>query len=314
MDTEKLYRYFGGSATDAERREIRQWVDSSDDNRSEFMAQRKFYDMAMMLDAERTAGDVDAGARLRPRVSRMQAWAGRAVAAVVATILTVGVMSLFTRNSPVELPMQQISVPAGQRLNLVLADGTSVWLNSGTTMRYPGAFTGDERRVTVDGEAYFTVAKDADKPFKVDTKRGQVLVTGTTFNVDAYGCSPDFAVSLIEGSVSFSSGRRVYRMLPGTRIVSDDSGNLNVDRMHNEDLEWINGIVSFNELPLRDIIAKFEKYYGVTVDFKRDDIAGVRFSGKFYLDEGVEQALNTLRHDIKFDFTSDKDHRHIVIK
>lgn len=320
MDNEKLFQYFSGNGSAEDRSEIRRWVESDEANRAEYMAQRKFYDIAMMLGADANearnadnAGGAGTVAGQSTRRHTLRVWGGYIAAAVIGALLVVGGMRMFIDNADTALPMQTITVPAGQRLNIVLADGTSVWLNSNTTMRFPGAFTGDDRRVAVDGEAYFTVAKDARHPFKVDTKCGQIRVTGTTFNVDAYRNSDEFAVSLIEGSVTFHSPRGNYRLTPGTGIAAGDGGKMEVLNLEYDQFQWINGIVSFHDLPLCDILAKFEKYYGVSVDFKRDDIAQVRFSGKFYLDEGVEQALNTLRHDIDFNFTSDKDHRRITI-
>lgn len=312
MEKDHLYRYFSGNASDAERSEIRRWVEASDENRSRFMAERKFYDIVSMLGAEEAAH-----ASLHvPSVRRssLRIWVSRVAAAAVAVLITLGVQLYMGMNDNRQLPMQQISVPAGQRLNIVLADGTSVWLNSNSTMRFPGAFTGDSRHVEVDGEAYFAVAKDTEHPFTVGTKHGDIHVTGTKFNVDAYTASPDFAVSLVEGSVNFDSGSKVYGLTPGRRIQRTATGDFIIREVEPEILEWVSGIISFRQLPMNEIIARFEKYYGVSVEMRRTDIADVRFSGKFYLDEGIEQALNTLRHDVKFEYESDKDRRHIIIK
>ena len=312
MEKDHLYKYFSGAATDDERSEIRRWVEESDENRREFMSERKFYDIASMLGAEIRATQ---SAQLQPaRRSSFRIWVSRVAAAVVAVLVTLGIQHFMGTPSDPEVPMQLLSVPAGQRLNIVLADGTSVWLNSNSTMKFPGAFTGDDRRVEIDGEAYFDVAKDAAHPFSVSTKHGDIKVTGTSFNVDAYSGSTDFAVSLVEGSVSFDTGKDVYRLTPGRRLTRTSAGVFTINSMEPEALEWVNGIISFRNLPMTDILARFEKYYGVTVEMRRPDIAKERFTGKFYLDEGIEQALNALRRDVDFDYDSDKDTRHIVIK
>ena len=312
MEKDNLYRYFSGAAGEAERSDIRRWVEASDENRRRFMDERKFYDIVSMLDVEDSASERVMLHTVRR--SRLRIWVSRVAAAFVAVLITLGVQRYIGFGAVEDLPMQQISVPAGQRLNIVLADGTSVWLNSNSTMRFPGAFIGKDRHVDIDGEAYFAVAKDTDHPFTVGTKHGDVHVTGTKFNVDAYTASPDFSVSLVEGSVNFDSGSHVYGLVPGRRLSRTDAGTFAVSDVEPETLEWVRGIISFRQLPLTDIIARFEKYYGVSVEMRRPDIADVRFSGKFYLDEGIEQALNTLRHDIRFEYESDKTNRHIIIK
>ncbi|MBO5268964.1 MAG: FecR domain-containing protein [Muribaculaceae bacterium] len=313
MEKDHLYRYFSGAASDEERSRIRRWVEASDENRSRFMSERKFYDIVSMLDADET---VSGCARIQQaRRSSIRIWVSRMAAAAVAVLITLGVQLYMKTDAVQELPMQQISVPAGQRLNIVLADGTSVWLNSNSTMRFPGAFTGKGRRVEIDGEAYFAVAKDPAHPFTVGTGHGDVRVTGTEFNVDAYKASADFSVSLVKGSVDFAGGdNHVYSLTPGKCLSLTDGGAFAISDVEPETLEWVSGIISFRQLPLSSIIARFEKYYGVSVEMRRPDIADVRFSGKFYLDEGIEQALNTLRHDIRFEYESDKDRRHIIIK
>ena len=103
--------------------------------------------------------------------------------------------------------MNTITVPAGQRANLTLADGTNVWLNARSEMRYPAVFTGNKREITLDGEAYFEVTHNEDKPFVVQTNKCNVEVLGTKFNVEAYSDSEDFCTSLMEGSVRVSDKR-----------------------------------------------------------------------------------------------------------
>lgn len=314
MDKDLLYRYFSGCVSDDERHVVRCWVESSDENRRRFFEERKFYDIINVLDVAKPAQTEVT--RRRERRGWLRMFATAVAAALIGVVATLGVR-LVTETvgaSAEQMPMQQITVPAGQRINLVLADGTSVWLNSNSTMRFPGEFRGEERRVEIDGEAYFAVAKNPEKPFKVATGRGEVRVTGTTFNVDAYSASSDFAVSLVEGSVSFATADCVYDLTPGKRLSATTDGGFVTDDMDPEMLEWVNGIISFRHLPMDEILARFEKYYGVSVEMQRPDIAKERFSGKFYLDEGIEQALNTLRYDIRFEYESDKDHRHIIIK
>ncbi len=309
MDKDTLYRYFSNSAFESERSEVRRWVEESPDNYLEFMSERHFFDTASMLVCESEAeSEVPARVRRPWRIWTRVA----AAAAIVAG--TLGVQHVFLGNQESPMPMQSISVPVAQRLSLVLADGTTVWLNSATTLRFPGDFRGGTRQVEVDGEAYFKVAKDAKRPFTVVTDHGDVVATGTEFNVDSYSASEDFSVSLVEGAVHLSSPDTCIYMHAGEKIELLADGAFSQGALELSSLEWIDGLLSFNNLPMTEILARFEKYYGVTVRHSRSDFATAYFSGKFYLDEGVEQALNTLRHDIRFDYEVDKSTRTITIK
>ncbi len=312
MEKDKLYKYFANAASEAERSDIRRWVEASPENYRVFLAERKFYDTASMI-----AGDFEPEAaperteRRRPLFIR---WFGRVAAAVVLVALTLVAEHTLTPAPAAPVPpLTAMTVPAGQRLHIELSDGSTVWLNSNTTLRFPDSFAENSRRVEVEGEAYFTVAKDASRPFSVGTAHGDVVVTGTEFNVEDYPGSGEFKLSLVEGSVNFVSPDTCCTLAPGENI-SLTGNTYSKGRVECVELEWVRGIISFREQPLRDIIARFEKYYGVTVNFERPEIGEVCFTGKFYLDDGIEHALNAIRHDIRFDYEGDRDFRTITIK
>lgn len=125
------------------------------------------------------------------------------------------------------MPLQKLSVPAGQRINIELADGTVVWLNSRTSIQYPAVFNGKERKVSINGEAYFEVAHNRKQPFIVETPKGQVEVTGTKFYVEAYSDNNDFVTSLIEGSVNVTKDDKLITLRPSQMAYLQD-GNLRI--------------------------------------------------------------------------------------
>lgn len=312
MEKDILYRYFAGNATDDERAQIRRWVELSPDNYSEFIKERRMFDLTSMLIDEVAPAETSNTSTWR--IGRFAKWAGRAAAAVALLVAGAGIGRIAVQTEPEAAPMNQISVPAGQRLNLVLSDGSDVWLGSNSTIKFPGDFRGDSRRVELDGEAFFSVAQNKQRPFHVSTSHGEVVVTGTKFNIDAYSASSDYSVTLTEGSVTFVCESGSYALEPGRRIVGKADGSIAFESTQTNTPDWVCGIVSFHNLPFNDIMKRFEKYYGVEIDFIRPDIAHECFSGKFYIDDGIEQALNTLKHDIKFDYDIDRDFRHINIK
>lgn len=288
---------------------MRRWAEESPANLRQLMEERALFDATVLL-----AGD-DAGLR-RPlglKLRRMAVGLSKIAAVAVVTLILAYIARTYI--FPMEIPMQEISVPAGQQLNMRLADGSEVWLNSKTTLRYPAMFTGGERRVEIDGEGYFKVAKDAGKPFRVATHGGTVEVLGTTFDVEAYESEGNFSTSLIEGKVKVSSGGREYLLQPGQRAWLSSDGSLAVSDIDDYDsFRWREGIISLKDDSFSEIMKKFEKYYGVTVVIDRKNLQDVSYSGKFYQSDGIEYALQVLQHDMDFKFEKEKDRRIIHIK
>lgn len=307
MDKELLYKYFAGKAESSERTEVRRWVESSPENKEEFMGERRIYDLTSILGPEFEAAKVE-------KPSMWRRWVGRVAAAAVLVSATLGVDYVIDSARVDEVPMQTLVVPPGQRLNLTLADGTSVWLNSATTLRYPGVFRGKERHIEVDGEAFLTVAHNSEQPFTVGTSSGEIRVTGTVFNVDAYSASTEFDVELVEGSVEFTGQDRTFAIRGGQTLSRLADGSFGVRNVSNTTPDWVEGIVCFDQLTLREILKRFEKYYGVNIIYQDSLCAGQRYSGKFYLEDGAEHALNVLRHDLDFAYESDRDFHTIKIK
>lgn len=309
MNKDLLYKYFAGCADDSERRQIRNWVESSEDNAKEYYAERKLYDLTGIF-----GEDIAGVSATKPKTHHWRRWFTRTAAAAAIVSATLGSEYAIGRYDVPAVPMQTLTVPPGQRLNLMLADGTSIWLNSASKLCYPGVFNGAERRIEIDGEAFIAVAHNSEQPFVVSTQSGDIRVTGTVFNVDAYSSSTDFEVELCEGSVDFTSGDCTYSISAGQTLARSDNGSFVVVAADNSTPDWVDGIVSFNEMTLREILKRFEKYYGVDIIYDETLSDEDRFSGKFYLDDGAEHALNALRHDINFSFESDRDFHTIVIK
>lgn len=327
MEKETLYKFFAGKATAAERHSIREWAEASDANRKELFDERRIYDLFVVLGDQlgdfgeapgATASKKDAvtrpAARQRRLAPRFLRRAGYIAAACLLAFVAIFADRLINPRADAEASMQTLTVPAGQRLNITLADGTSVWLNSCSKMIYPGVFGRGKRMVTIDGEAYLEVAHDSSRPFTVKTSVGQVEVTGTKFNVDAYTASNDFAVSLVEGSVLFHAADSTYAIKAGSQLTRLRDGRFATAAIDTITPDWVRGIISFEDQSLSQILARFEKYYGVKVNYCLPDVANQRFSGKFYLDDGIEHALNALKHDIDFSFIVDKDNRSITIR
>ena len=164
---------------------------------------------------------------------------------------------------------------AEQFSSLVLSDGSKIWLNSVSSIRFPTAFSGDERVVEVTGEVYFEVAKNIAKPFRVITKGMSVEVLGTQFNVNAYDDEALVRTTLIEGSVRVNNNNKVMVMQPGQQALMIPQGALTIrnDIDTREAIAWKNGIFLFPKSDMKTIMRQVSRWYGVDVVFE-DAIPG----------------------------------------
>lgn len=188
-----------------------------------------------------------------------------------------------------------MKIPTGGEFMLVLEDGTKVWLNSETSLRYPVAFTGERREVQLDGEAYFEVARDETRPFVVQTrKRVNVQVLGTSFNVRAYGDEENVETVLEEGSVRMSGDTSSVVLEPGTMGVYNSLGM----KMLNVDTElytaWHKGHFVFQDEMLESILGKLSRWYGMNVFYQNEEVKHLVFSGSVKKYDTIRKLLEAL--------------------
>lgn len=165
--------------------------------------------------------------------------------------------------------------------HLVLADGTQVWMNSDSELRFPVDFIGAERRVYLKGEAYFQVAENAAKPFRVEAQEMVVEALGTGFDVNAYGDGGALVATLVEGSVRVSarvSGKDCI-LTPGNQAVLSDR-HLSVREVNvREVTAWKDGRFVFSNMTLEEIGRQLERWYDVQINFQDDGVRAYRFTG-----------------------------------
>ena len=174
----------------------------------------------------------------------------------------------------------ELIVPRGGEYQIVLADGTQVWLNSATKLIFPQNFTGKERRVVLSGEAFFEVARDENKPFIVETSRMDVKVLGTRFNVNAYTDNEMVSTTLVDGSVEVASGtQKPITLVPGEQAYGEagelEKREVNV-RLYTS---WIDGRFMFNNVELEEIAKQISRWYDVEIFFTNENVKKIRFTG-----------------------------------
>jgi len=163
-----------------------------------------------------------------------------------------------------------LSTPRGAQYQVELPDGTHVWLNAASTLRYPTAFNGKQRVVEVSGEAYFEVAKNKEKPFIVKVDSSQIRVLGTHFNVMAYADEQSVRTSLFEGSVKFTHNNQTSLLKPGEQSQLTKGGKLSVvnDIDLDNEIAWKNGLFHFENANIETVMRQLSRWYDIDVDFK----------------------------------------------
>jgi transmembrane sensor len=189
-----------------------------------------------------------------------------------------GELKYETGSKQAEVVYNLLTTPRGKKFSVQLPDGTIVWLNAASSLRYPTVFTGSERKVELTGEAYFEVTKLEGKPFKVAVTAGktksEVEVLGTHFNIMAYADEPAIATTLLEGKVKVSAANlQISKMLaPGqqSRLSSADEDNITIIREANTEqaLAWKNGNFDFENTDIKTIMRQIERWYDVEVVYE----------------------------------------------
>ncbi len=203
----------------------------------------------------------------------------------------------------------RIIIPYGKRSEITLADGTRVWLNSGSQFSYPAEFTKGLREVYLSGEAFFDVAKDQSSPFQVITNEIKVTVKGTRFNVISYANDPTVQTVLLSGKIEAGKKKLfsgAVTLEPGERIIYDKQNeDISKDKVDvNLYSSWIDGYLIFEEEPLVEIFKKLERYYNIRI--LTEKLSGrITFSGKLDLADDLEKVLKNIAFSAPFSVECD---------
>ena len=194
-----------------------------------------------------------------------------------------------------EVVYNTLSTPSGGQYQLILPDGSKVWLNASSSIHFPTSFKGRERNVTITGEAYFEVAKNAAMPFKINVKGVEVEVLGTHFNVMAYDDESSMNTTLLEGSVKVSKGSLKKLLAPGQQSVINSAGEINVvDADVEEVMAWKNGWFQFNAYDIKTVMRQISRWYDVEVVYEGKIPAG-HYSGSVNRDNDIAQVLKIMQ-------------------
>ncbi|HAQ18680.1 MAG TPA: hypothetical protein DCR40_05510 [Prolixibacteraceae bacterium] len=323
MNYHDIERYLEGKTTPTESEQIRSWLINPENDvelrqilgeiwtNSEIHLKGQSPDFNRMLDQVHHQINNQHIHQLKQKASSpsfYQAFS-RVAAILIIPLLLLSVYFYFNpgnnSNQLASNTFREIYTKPGTRTQIDLPDGTRVWLNDGTTFRYPEQFTGSQREVFVDGEAYFEVKSNPENPFVVNNPMMNTVVTGTHFNLNAYSADKYFEATLLEGKVSLQRNNQILEMKPSEQ-VQFDSRNEEVVRKTvdpQNSAAWIDGKLIFRDEKLGTAIKKLARWYNVEIILTDPEINNYLMTATFE-DEKLDQSLRliALALPVRFEF------------
>ncbi|WP_423128397.1 FecR family protein [Gaoshiqia sp. Z1-71] len=306
-----LIKSFTGQTDKNEEQTIGEWLAGPEENRKTFEAYRKLWENSKTLTLS-GAFDVEPALRrtkqqipqFTKKTRLLSYWRQAAAVFVLSVLLSSAYHFLMKpgQNTTEQTVYQEIKAAYGTQTKLVLADGTAVWLNAGSTLRFPLSFNHlENRRVDLKGEGYFEVAKDEKQPFIVHTSKLQVKVLGTSFNLNAYEEEEHVEVALIEGKVELLQqvkGKDISVMRLNPSDVADyDTKNNQIVRKAEPEITrytaWKDGKIVFFDDPVEKLVSRLENWYNVDIEIADRRLMAYHFTATFS-HESLDQVLKYL--------------------
>ncbi len=356
-EDELLISYLSGSATFSEREEALAWIGENPDHRRYFEELKDYYHFTrvtrkpsgfsreagwnrVMAQAYRQLYEKEKENIEPARIRLIRNLIYLSAASVILAFLVGNFTGFFDRSEKqvaVYRVFHEVNVPLGSKSQLTLPDGTKIWLNAGSSLRYPVNFINGPREVYLEGEAYFDVTRDKSNPFYVKTTEISIRVLGTTFNVKSYREDKTIEATLVSGSIEIETFREkdgskeTIKLAPNQRITlsKDDrrwSVLENLSESHpgllkplpvksiliekkinpESEIAWKDKRLVFSNERFDNIIVKMERWYDVKINLADEQLKEYRYTGTFQ-DETIEQALEALRLATSFKYTINKN-------
>ena len=342
LDWQRLARYLSGRSTAEERRRLAAWADGEPARRRFMEGMQRVWDAAeqeptregeamVQEDWERLLrkmqeGEPEPKPQLRtsapdrhavPGAKRPRPLSGQPIRVALVLMLLAGTAFLVGRvtdggEAPVaaEDALREISTEPGQRARVALGDGTRVRLSVDSRITLPRQFADDRREVFLEGEAYFDVAPDAERPFVIHAKEAAIRVLGTAFNVRAYAGEDVVEVAVAEGTVALRAEQEAARVTLGARQVGRLRGGEALDVRRDVNLErylaWTEGRLAFEDAPLRDVAEALRRWYALDVRVADAALAERRLTATLE-EESATNALNIIAAALDLHYERDGD-------
>lgn len=217
----------------------------------------------------------------KSKLHTLYLWAGR-VASIVLLVLLTGLSVYYYTANQQDMQDMIVSVEKGQKANVVLPDGSKVWVNSDSKLSYGNRFNQKERVLSLEGEAYFEVAPDKDRPFIVETNEMAVRALGTSFNVKSYDDEKDASTVLMTGKVEVTTNSECLTLTPNEKIIFNRlTGHMEKSSVDNASdyINWKDNALTFNGETFENIVHTLERYYNTRILFESESLKKYRFTG-----------------------------------
>lgn len=312
-----IINVLGGIANAAEEESLRQWMAQSNANQSYYMQMRDIWDSTA---ADTVLFNKDtAYRRFKTRVAAQEMSADKKKsfafarftrwAAAVAIAFVLGSVSVYVLNRYAQSTnLYSVTVPLGSKSKIELPDHTTVWLNAGSKLSYAQDFAKRSRQVSLEGEAYFEVAKNPHMPFTVNGKEMAVKVLGTKFNVRSYKEDPTVDITLLEGSISLTNHldqNTVPCLLkPNEKAtLNKQNGQMTIEKVQASDWsEWTRGKLVFDAERFGQIIRRLEREYNVSINVKDSDLLNRKFYGDFRKAQSIQEIFDIMTAGNQFHY------------
>ena len=322
LNEDIIIRYLENRCSEEDFVLINEWMKESDENAGELFRMEEIYQLGkfpfeeenLVAKAERRLGRrLEQENQKRQEVFKLKSVL-RYVAAIVGVIVLAAGLAYWFRNKAEELVVA--SAAHGQVREMLLPDGTKVWLNQSSVLKYPRAFEGKERHVYLDGEAYFEVNKNKKHPFIVQTETIDVQVLGTHFNVDAYQNNPDVKTTLLTGSVAVSNKSKSVRVILKPNEIAiynkvEEKLTRKVLENVEDEISWRQGEFIFDDLPLQEIARELSNSFGATIHIADTALQNYRITARFRNGEDLTTILSVLHNAGYFDYS--QNNKQIII-
>ncbi len=315
LSEEITNKYLAGQCSEEELIEVNAWISESDENARQLFQMEEIYHLGkfpLYADEQRIAHaekrlykQLEQEAKKKTKVLYMRRLMQYAAILIVALLMGGGIGYWFFQQAE-EHQMLVAVANDGIVKEVVLPDGTKVWLNNASTLKYPREFSEKERNVYLDGEAYFEVTKNRHKPFTVESDAMRVRVLGTTFNFKCDKRSRIAEATLIEGEIEVRGNKDEGQIIlaPGQRAeLNRNSGRLTVKQVDAKlDAVWHDNLIPFNKANIFTIAKSLERFYDVKIILSPDIRSDKTYSGVLKKKSTIESVLQSLQNSIPIEY------------
>ncbi len=314
-----IQKYLQGKTSEEENQQLHRWMQESAENKKQFLAEKDIWDSYGFHSNSKHYNPISELELLKRRLrsgTKRPAIRFKQIIQIAAILLvTFGLgwasqFIPFSGSQPEnQVSMQEIFVPKGQVNQVFLADGTRIWINSETQLIIPSVFADKERVVKLNGEAFFEVAKDSKRPFRVELNGQQIEVLGTSFNVRAYSNSGKIETTLQTGSIHLETGKQTTILSPGEQCIFDKNARkLAISKVDPISFSsWKDGRFEFQNEDLIEVFKVVERWYDVEITADENYFRGMHFSGVIKRNKDANHFLELLNLSIPVKYTINVD-------